>query len=216
MAAMRLQCGACDRDLPASAFHASAAKRRVYCCRACVSSRNREYHKSKQGAVAAALWATKHVLKSTWASHLRAKDVETALKLHGHRCFISGALLKPRQNGLACMLIPVENSGPDAAREYVPVLRSAARDVGYVLPDAFVQKYRRWFEATFKDVGTMKNSSVQGRPPPMNHINLPGARALEYLPPKMAEAMRRLCKPPVVDRGPRVATARPPPLVSNT
>ena len=84
MAAMRLQCGACDRDLPASAFHASAAKRRVYCCRACVSNRNREYHKSKQGAVAAALWATKHVLKSTWASHLRAKDVETALKLHGH------------------------------------------------------------------------------------------------------------------------------------
>ena len=189
MAAMRLQCGACDRDLPASAFHASAAKRRVYCCRACVSNRNREYHKSKQGAVAAALWATKHVLKSTWASRLRAEDVETALKLHGHRCFISGALLKPRQNGLACMLIPAGNSGPDAG-EYVPVLRSAARDVGYVLPEAFVQKYRR-FEATFKDVNT--TTSVQGRPPPMN---LPGARALEYLPPKMAEAVRRLCKPP--------------------
>ena len=192
VAAMRLQCGACDRDLPASAFHASAAKRRVYCCRACVSNRNREYHKSKQGAVAAALWATKHVLKSTWALHLRAKDVETALKLHGHRCFISGALLKPRQNGLACMLIPVKN----AAQEYVPVLRSAARDVGYVLPDAFVQKYRRWFEATFKDVGTVKISSVQARPS-MNH---PGARALEHLPPKMAVAVRRLCKPP-----PRVA-----------
>ena len=180
-----------------------------------MSSRNREYHKSKQGAVAAALWATKHVLKSTWASHLRAKDVETALKLHGHRCFISGALLKPRQNGLACMLIPVGNSAPDAG-EYVPVLRSAARDVGYVLPDAFVQKYRR-FEATFKDANanTMTISSVQARPP-MNHLNLPDARALDYLPPKIAEAVRRLCKPPsavgapVVKRNPPALSIRRP------
>ena len=174
---MRLHCSGCARDLPLSAFHASAAKRRVYCCRSCVSSRNREYHKSSKGAVASALWATKHVLKSEWASNLQAKDVEAALRIHGYRCFISGALLKPRQNGLACMLIPVQSSGPDATVECVPVLRSTARDVGYTLPAAYLQKYRR-FEATFKD--------VKG---PL--FSLPrDARELEYLPPRMAEAMQ--------------------------
>ena len=185
---MRLQCSGCARDLPLSAFHASAAKRRVYCCRSCVSSRNREYHKSSKGAVASALWATKHALKSEWASNLQAKDVEAALKIHGYRCFISGALLKPRQNGLACMLIPVQSSGPDATMECVPVLRSTARDVGYTLPAALLQKYRR-FEATFKDVNTM----VKG--PQLDQFDLPDARALRHLPPRMAEAMQRLCKP---------------------
>jgi hypothetical protein len=150
--------------------------------------------------VASALWATKHVLKSEWASNLRAKDVETALKIHGYRCFISGALLKPRQNGLACMLIPVASSGPDATMECVPVLRSTARDVGYTLPATYLQKYRR-FEATFKDVNTM----VVDKGP---LFSLPrDARELECLPPRMAEAMRRLCKPPA--RG--TAPVAPPP-----
>ena len=200
---MRLQCSGCARDLPLSAFHASAAKRRVYCCRTCVSSRNREYHKSSKGAVASALWATKHALKSEWASNLQAKDVEMALKIHGYRCFISGALLKPRQNGLACMLIPVQSSGPDAAMECVPVLRSTARDVGYTLPAPYLQKYRR-FEATFKDVNTM----VQG--PHVNQFNIPDARALEYMPPRMAEAVRGLYNNPAA-RDPRVVADRPPP-----
>ena len=126
-----------------------------------------------------------------------------ALKIHGYRCFIPGALLKPRQNGLACMLIPVQSSGPDATMECVPVLRSTARDVGYTLPAAFLQKYRR-FEATFKDVHTM----VQG--PHVNQFNIPDARALEYMPPRMAEAVRGLYNNPAA-RDPRVVAARPPP-----
>ena len=74
--------------------------------------------------------------------------------------------------------------------ECVPVLRSTARDVGYTLPATYLQKYRR-FEATFKkDVNTMVDKG------PL--FSLPrDARELEYLPPRMAEAMRRLfCKPP--------------------
>ena len=74
------------------------------------------------------------------------------------------------------------------------MLRSTARDVGYTLPAAYLQKYRR-FEATFKD--------VKG---PL--FSLPrDAREQEYLPPRMAEAMRRLCKPPA--RG--TALLAPPP-----
>ena len=83
--------------------------------------------------------------------------------------------------------------------ECVPVLRSTARDVGYTLPAAFLQKYRR-FEATFKDVNTMVDKG------PL--FGLPrDARELAYLPPRMAEAMRRLCKPPA--RG--TALLAPPP-----
>ena len=68
------------------------------------------------------------------------------------------------------------------------MLRSTARDVGYTLPAAFLQKYRR-FEATFKDVNTM----VKG--PHLDQFDLPDAKALRHLPPRMAEAMQRLCKP---------------------
>ena len=82
-------------------------------------------------------------------------------------------------------------------------LRSTARDVGYTLPAAFLQKYRR-FEATFKDVNTM----VQG--PHVNQFNIPDARALGYMPPRMAEAVQGLYNNPAA-RDPRVVAARPPP-----
>ena len=72
---------------------------------------------------------------------------------------------------------------------FLVVFHTRARDVGYTLPAAFLQKYRRFEATAFKDVNTM----VKG--PQLDQFALPGARALRHLPPKMAEAMQRLCKP---------------------
>ena len=124
----RLQCMRCGAMLARECFHASAERGRKVWCKPCCRKNAREYYKSARGALLLCARESRKGIGDA-AAGLTEADVRAVLRLHGGKCFVSGA------KGLPLVLVlaaPAYDAKTPSAC-LAPVLRVHGKRSGFRL-----------------------------------------------------------------------------------
>ena len=175
-------CSLCRKAKPTREFYQSAEASRTSRCRACSKAYARAHYRSAKGKMAL---ATRETRRGLGGVALKDPDVIFILRLHGGRCWISGAKGQPLVLALAQAEFDVEKPWTCL----VPVLRTFATHCGFRLDAVQQRRFAAWCAG-----GALSSlpaaASCSGPPPP------PRARILtreeaRYLPPALAAAALR-------------------------
>ena len=133
----RLQCMRCGAMLARECYHASAERRRKVWCKACCRKEAREYYKSARGALLLCARESRKGIGEA-AAGLTEADVRAVLRLHGGKCFVSGAKGLP----LVLVLAAPAYDSKNPASCLAPVLRVHAKRNGWRLPPEIMRRFR--------------------------------------------------------------------------
>jgi len=134
----KLQCLRCGLVQPRARFHPSAERRRKIWCVPCCRVEAREYYKSSRGALLLCVRESKKGLGEA-AAGLTEADVRAVLRLHGGKCFVSGA------KGLPLVLVlaaPAYDAKTPSAC-LAPVLRVHGKRSGFRLSPAMMRRFKQ-------------------------------------------------------------------------